>query len=92
MPAIVKKGSFYLFVAIIVFYAVFPFYYAIITSFKTGTAIFDITYWPTSFGLDNYFSVLKSGGRALTWDDVFHFNISGFPLNFLKRSCQGKKD
>ena len=86
MPDIVKKSSFYLFVAVIVFYAVFPFYYAIITSFKTGTAIFDISYWPSfepGHIWDNYLSVLKSGGKALTWDDVFHFNVSGFPLNFI---------
>ena len=34
-------------VVVIVVVAVFPFYYAIITSFKTGTALFEVNYWPT---------------------------------------------
>jgi len=78
-----KKGAFYLFVAAIVFYAVFPFYYAIVTSFKTGTSIFQVDYLPTSFNLENYKSVFSSGGRPMTLDDVLHFNITGFPLNFI---------
>ena len=56
-----KSTAFYAFVCLIVFYSVFPFYYAILTSFKSGTAIFEITYLPTSFALDNYVSVLTSG-------------------------------
>lgn len=36
----VKTAAFYLAVVIIVVIAVFPFYYAIITSFKTGTELF----------------------------------------------------
>ena len=35
----VKTGAFYLAVIVIVVVAVFPFYYAILTSFKTGTAL-----------------------------------------------------
>ncbi len=35
----------------IVVVAVFPFYYAILTSFKSGTDLFRVTYWPTSFSL-----------------------------------------
>jgi trehalose/maltose transport system permease protein len=41
--------------------SVFPFYYAILTSFKSGTDLFRITYWPTSFSLDNYQDVLANG-------------------------------
>ena len=37
---LVKTGAFYFAVVLIVVVAVFPFYYAIITSFKTGTALF----------------------------------------------------
>ena len=47
MP-MVKTGLFYLAVVLIVVVAVFPFYYAIITSFKTGTALFEVNYWPTA--------------------------------------------
>ena len=56
-----KWTLFYLLVTFIVVVSVFPFYYAILTSFKSGTALFQINYWPTSFSLDNYFNVLNSG-------------------------------
>ena len=48
-------------IVIISVYALFPFYYAIITSFKSGSAIFQVTYWPTDFSLANYWSVLAQG-------------------------------
>src|SRR5690606_35773957 len=44
-----KWVLFYLLVAVIVVISVFPFYYAILTSFKSGTDLFRINYWPTSF-------------------------------------------
>lgn len=56
-----KTAAFYLLVAIIVFVSVFPFYYAILTSFKSGTALFEINYVPTHFSLDNYIAVLTTG-------------------------------
>ena len=46
---------------LIVVVAVFPFYYAIITSFKTGTALFEVNYWPTQFNFDNYIDVMRQG-------------------------------
>lgn len=58
---IVKKIAFYLLVLVIVVASVFPFYYAIITSFKTGTALFEVSYWPTSFSLNNYYAVFEQG-------------------------------
>ncbi|WIY51929.1 carbohydrate ABC transporter permease [Devosia sp. YIM 151766] len=56
-----KWVLFYLLVAVIVVVSVFPFYYAVLTSFKSGTALFQINYWPTSFSLNNYFNVLNTG-------------------------------
>jgi trehalose/maltose transport system permease protein len=56
-----KTTSFYLLVAVIVFVSVFPFYYAILTSFKSGTALFEVNYLPVHFSLDNYISVLTTG-------------------------------
>ncbi|MDW6022477.1 carbohydrate ABC transporter permease [Mesorhizobium sp. BAC0120] len=61
MMWIVKRAAFYLLVAIIVVVAVFPFYYAVITSLKSGTALFQVDYWPTSFSLSNYATVLTTG-------------------------------
>lgn len=68
MPQAVKTTAFYALVVLIVFVSVFPFYYAIITSFKSGTAIFEVNYLPTHLSLTNYFQVMTQGS---------------FPLNFL---------
>ena len=65
---IIKTTLFYLLVVVIVVVSVFPFYYAMLTSFKSGTDLFRITYWPTSFSLANYRDVLANGS---------------FPQNFL---------
>lgn len=51
----------YALVLIIVVFSVFPFYYAIVTSFATGTQLFVVNYWPQEFNWANYESVL--GGR-----------------------------
>ncbi|SDP87324.1 carbohydrate ABC transporter permease [Phyllobacterium sp. OV277] len=56
-----KNTAFYALVTLIVVLAVFPFYYAIITSFKTGSALFTVEYFPTSFSLENYVSVINAG-------------------------------
>jgi trehalose/maltose transport system permease protein len=53
--------AFYTLVLVIVVFSIFPFYYAIVTSFATGTQLFQINYWPKSFDLSNYATVL--GGR-----------------------------
>ncbi len=58
---ILKNTAFYALVVVIVVFSVFPFYYAIITSFATGTELFSVRYWPASFNWANYESVL--GGR-----------------------------
>ncbi|WP_167377075.1 carbohydrate ABC transporter permease [Brucella pituitosa] len=58
----VKFLGFYLVVAVIIVIAVFPFYYAILTSFKSGTALFVVDFWPGRFSLDNYAAVLAKGG------------------------------
>ena len=60
--SITKNTLFYLLVTIIVIIAVFPFYYAILTSLKTGTALFQVDYWPTSISFANYTSVMGQGG------------------------------
>ena len=51
--------AFYLLVAAIVLFAVFPFYYAIITSLKPASQITSVDYFLTSFTLENYRSVFK---------------------------------
>jgi trehalose/maltose transport system permease protein len=56
-----KRAGFYLLLLAIVFVAVFPFYYAIVTSLKSGTELFQADLWPQSFSLANYRNVLTEG-------------------------------
>ncbi|TPK89319.1 carbohydrate ABC transporter permease [Mesorhizobium sp. B2-4-12] len=58
---IVRRAAFYLLVLVIVFIAVFPFYYAIVTSLKSGTELFEPGLWPKTFSLGNYRNVLTEG-------------------------------
>ena len=59
---LLNNVAFYALVVVIVVFSVFPFYYAIVTSFATGTALFEINYWPKQFDWANYETVL--GGRT----------------------------
>jgi trehalose/maltose transport system permease protein len=58
---VAKKTGFYLLVIAIVVESVFPFYYAILTSFKSGTSLFQVNYWPTQISWDNYAAVFANG-------------------------------
>ncbi|ANT53938.1 sugar ABC transporter permease [Mesorhizobium amorphae] len=58
---IVSRAAFYLLVAVIVIIAVFPFYYAVVTSLKSGTALFEVDYWPKMISVANYRTVLTDG-------------------------------
>jgi trehalose/maltose transport system permease protein len=66
-----KKGLFFLLVVAIVVYAVFPFYYAIVSSMKTGTELFRVDYFPFSWNFDNYASVFRDNPFATNiWNSV----------------------
>jgi trehalose/maltose transport system permease protein len=56
-----NKIAFYAIVMVIVLVSVFPFYYAILTSFKTGTDLFKVNYFPSSFDFRNYIDILNNG-------------------------------
>ena len=58
----VKLIGFYAVVVVIVVVSVFPFYYAILTSLKSGTAIFHVNYFPVDFSLQNFVTVMS--GRS----------------------------
>lgn len=49
-----KRLGYWLLVAVIAAYLLFPFYYAVLTSLKGGTEIFRVDYWPTAFDFSNY--------------------------------------
>jgi trehalose/maltose transport system permease protein len=49
-----KRAGFWLLVALIVLYSAFPFYYAVISSLRTGSEIFSASLLPTSLATANY--------------------------------------
>ncbi|CAB3792838.1 carbohydrate ABC transporter permease [Pararobbsia alpina] len=51
--------AFYLLVAVIVLYAVFPFYYAIVSSLKPASQLFHVDYFPVFWDWHNYVSVFR---------------------------------
>ncbi|MDG4852614.1 MULTISPECIES: carbohydrate ABC transporter permease [unclassified Mesorhizobium] len=59
--AMLKRLGFFLLVGAIVFVAVFPLYYAIVTSLKSGTELFEASLWPQALSLANYRNVLVEG-------------------------------
>ncbi|TNC50490.1 carbohydrate ABC transporter permease [Rubellimicrobium rubrum] len=75
---------FYIGVALIVLVAVFPFYYAVLSSFETGTQLFIPNYLPQSFDLSNYTSVLtaRSFGRSVL-NSVFVASVTVIAALFL---------
>nr|WP_298411938.1 carbohydrate ABC transporter permease [uncultured Halomonas sp.] len=46
-------------ILVVMFYAIFPFYYAVITSFKPSSELFRVDYWLTSLDLGNYAQILS---------------------------------
>lgn len=67
--------GFYALVVVIVVISIFPFYYAILTSFKSGTAIFKINYLPVDFSVQNYITVMT--GRNFVRSVINSVFISG---------------
>lgn len=51
--------AFYLLLAVIVLYTVFPFYWAIVSSLRTGSDLFSTALIPTSPAWDNYVAVFR---------------------------------
>jgi trehalose/maltose transport system permease protein len=53
----VRHAAFWLLVAALTAILLFPLYYAVITSFKSGTDVFRVDYWPTAAEIGNYAAV-----------------------------------
>jgi trehalose/maltose transport system permease protein len=60
-PPLWQTLGFYALVGIIVLQAVFPFYYAILTSLEDGQALFEVNYLPKALNLANYQAMLSEG-------------------------------
>jgi len=76
--------GFYLLVAAIIIYAVFPFYYAIVTSLKSGSELFRVDYFPFSWNWDNYISIFRGQpfGRNLLNSVIVSFSVVALSLFF----------
>jgi trehalose/maltose transport system permease protein len=59
VPKPIRITAFYLLVALIVFYAVFPFYYAVVSSLKPASQLFRIDYYPAFFEWRNYVRIFS---------------------------------
>jgi trehalose/maltose transport system permease protein len=56
---LIGRVAFYIFLLVIVFYTVFPFYWAIVSSLKAGSDLFKVEFWPSSPAWDNYVAVFR---------------------------------
>ncbi|MEY3550249.1 MAG: hypothetical protein RL520_917 [Pseudomonadota bacterium] len=54
---LIGRMALYAAATLLVLVSVFPFVYAVATSFKSGSALFDPGLWPSSVSLDNYISL-----------------------------------
>ncbi len=64
---LLRRIGFYCLVAVILFYTVFPFYWAVVSSFKSGSALFQVEFLPSAPTFENY--------RALFAEQSFGRNI-----------------
>jgi trehalose/maltose transport system permease protein len=51
--------GFWLLVLSVALFSLFPFYYAILSSFRSGTELFAVAYWPSRLDLGNYYAVFQ---------------------------------
>lgn len=59
MTRFLYRGGFRLLLAGLLLYLLFPFYYAVLTSLKSGPDVFVVDYWPAAFDLSNYAHVFE---------------------------------
>ncbi|MDN3521783.1 carbohydrate ABC transporter permease [Halomonas ramblicola] len=53
--------GFWVLVAVVLIYAIFPFYYAVITSLKPSSELFSVSYWLDSLDFSNYVAIFSQG-------------------------------
>ncbi|MCG8315144.1 MAG: carbohydrate ABC transporter permease, partial [Pseudomonadales bacterium] len=55
-----SKACFYLLLIAIGLYTIFPFYWAIVSSLKSGSALFQVEFWPSDPQWQNYLAVFRA--------------------------------
>jgi trehalose/maltose transport system permease protein len=64
LSKIVGRIGFYGLLAVLLFYAVFPFYWAVVSSLKSGSAIFRVELLPSDPSLENYWALFAEQSFA----------------------------
>jgi trehalose/maltose transport system permease protein len=59
MRRVLPKVGFWLLVTVIALFALFPFYYAVLTSLRSGTELFRVAYLPNGLDVSNYAAVFE---------------------------------
>lgn len=59
LKAVVLKIGFWALVEVLMVYAIFLFYYAVVTSLKLSSKLFEVSYWVDSLDFSNYVAVLS---------------------------------
>lgn len=59
MRKVLRRAAFAIACGALLIYLLFPFYYALLTSLKSGAEIFRVDYWPPSLDLSNYAQVME---------------------------------
>ncbi|HVL70639.1 MAG TPA: carbohydrate ABC transporter permease [Beijerinckiaceae bacterium] len=59
MRRLLPRIGFWLLVAAIAGWALFPFYYAVVSSLRSGSELFTVAYWPERLDLSNYVGVFE---------------------------------
>ncbi|WP_299257996.1 carbohydrate ABC transporter permease [uncultured Kushneria sp.] len=57
LKAVVLKIGFWALVGVLMLYAIFPFYYAVVTSLKPSSELFEVSYWIDDLDFSNYVAV-----------------------------------
>ena len=65
LQANLQRGGFLILVVIIIFYLLFPFYWAVVSSLKSQAQLFEITYLPTEMYTDTYRVVFQNNNFVL---------------------------
>ncbi len=53
------RAAFWALIGLIVLYAAVPFYWAIVSSLKTGSSLFQVEFWPSNATLENYVALFQ---------------------------------
>ncbi|MDZ7851144.1 MAG: carbohydrate ABC transporter permease [Halomonas sp.] len=61
LTKLAKRVGFYALIAVVMIYAIFPFYYAVITSLKPSSELFTVSYWLDSLDFTNYITIFSQG-------------------------------